>query len=439
MFDYDLERFVQAQRDSYERALSEIKAGCKRSHWMWYIFPQFYGLGFSPASKRYSIRSLGEAEAYLQHPVLGPRLIECAQAVAVGRRRFGERHLRLAGRLEAAFVRDAVRPGVAAGLGISPGARQVFPGRAGPEDTSSLEFPERIAGQGRPQSPLSSSVIGKPPTARSGRSGNRVAAVIEEGQTAYRSMVLICGQRLKSEEHCRGPRREASLLGQGFRRPLRRRGRPVRGFPPRVSGNALRMAGRSRPGPVAGLGCRHRQRTSCTRDSPLTSITSSPPTPARRRSPPPPSMPGWNIGSPSLTSRFSRTPQSTSSPLPRRCTGSTWSPSSIEVRRVSRPGGVLAVWWYAHLWIEEEEIDSVLGSYHRETVGPCYWPPERAQVEGGYRGIPFPFPRILAPRFTMAASWTLPELLGYVCGPGRPPLVMPSGGGRIRRSNWEPD
>ena len=81
MFDYDLERFVQAQRDSYERALSEIKAGCKRSHWIWYIFPQFYGLGFSPASKRYSIRSLGEAEAYLQHPVLGPRLIECAQAV----------------------------------------------------------------------------------------------------------------------------------------------------------------------------------------------------------------------------------------------------------------------------------------------------------------------------------------------------------------------
>ena len=88
-------------------------------------------------------------------------------------------------------------------------------------------------------------------------------------------------------------------------------------------------------------------------------------------------------------------------------------PFYTEVRRVSRPGGVLAVWWYAHLSIGEEEIDSVLGSYHRETVGP-YWPPERAQVEDGYRDIPFPFPRILAPRFTMTASWTLPELLGYV-------------------------
>jgi uncharacterized protein (DUF1810 family) len=78
---YDLERFVQAQRDSYERALSEMKAGCKRSHWMWYIFPQLYGLGFSPVSRQYAIRSLGEAEAYLQHPILGLRLMECAEAV----------------------------------------------------------------------------------------------------------------------------------------------------------------------------------------------------------------------------------------------------------------------------------------------------------------------------------------------------------------------
>lgn len=78
---YNLSRFVQAQEDDYERALSEIKSGQKRSHWMWYIFPQVDGLGFSPTSKRYSIKSIAEAKAYLNHPVLGPRLTECAEAV----------------------------------------------------------------------------------------------------------------------------------------------------------------------------------------------------------------------------------------------------------------------------------------------------------------------------------------------------------------------
>ena len=84
---YDLDRFVAAQRASYERALAEIKAGSKVSHWMWYVFPQLAGLGFSATSKRYAIKSLAEARAYLQHPVLGPRLAECASAtLAVGGR-----------------------------------------------------------------------------------------------------------------------------------------------------------------------------------------------------------------------------------------------------------------------------------------------------------------------------------------------------------------
>ena len=78
---YDLNRFVQAQKADYEQALSEIKSGRKCSHWMWYIFPQFEGLGFSAISKEYSIKSVAEAEAYLRHPVLGPRLTECAEAV----------------------------------------------------------------------------------------------------------------------------------------------------------------------------------------------------------------------------------------------------------------------------------------------------------------------------------------------------------------------
>jgi len=78
---HNLRRFVQAQEESYEQALSEISNGCKRSHWMWYIFPQFDGLGASWTSKCYSVKSVAEAEAYLAHPVLGPRLVECAEAV----------------------------------------------------------------------------------------------------------------------------------------------------------------------------------------------------------------------------------------------------------------------------------------------------------------------------------------------------------------------
>jgi uncharacterized protein (DUF1810 family) len=78
----DLERFVVAQESRYEQALAEIRRGRKDSHWMWYIFPQLAGLGFSPTAERYAIRDLDEARAYLAHPVLGPRLIACATAVA---------------------------------------------------------------------------------------------------------------------------------------------------------------------------------------------------------------------------------------------------------------------------------------------------------------------------------------------------------------------
>jgi uncharacterized protein (DUF1810 family) len=78
---YDLNRFLRAQADDYEQALSEIQSGQKRTHWMWYIFPQLDGLAFSSTSKYYSIKSVEEAKAYLDHPVLGPRLLECAEAV----------------------------------------------------------------------------------------------------------------------------------------------------------------------------------------------------------------------------------------------------------------------------------------------------------------------------------------------------------------------
>ncbi len=77
---YDLNRFLRAQEDDYDRALAEIRGGRKRSHWMWYIFPQIDGLAFSSTSKFYAIKSVEEAKAYLAHPILGPRLLECAEA-----------------------------------------------------------------------------------------------------------------------------------------------------------------------------------------------------------------------------------------------------------------------------------------------------------------------------------------------------------------------
>ena len=77
---HDLSRFVRGQEEHYERALAEIRAGGKRSHWMWFVFPQIIGLGSSPLAERYAIRSRAEADAYLAHPLLGHRLNECSEA-----------------------------------------------------------------------------------------------------------------------------------------------------------------------------------------------------------------------------------------------------------------------------------------------------------------------------------------------------------------------
>lgn len=76
-----LQRFVEAQEQIYPHALDEIRRGAKRSHWMWYVFPQITGLGRSAMAQRYAIASLGEARAYLEHPLLGARYIECVSAL----------------------------------------------------------------------------------------------------------------------------------------------------------------------------------------------------------------------------------------------------------------------------------------------------------------------------------------------------------------------
>jgi uncharacterized protein (DUF1810 family) len=78
---FDLTRFVDAQARNYDDALAELRAGRKTSHWMWYVFPQVAGLGFSPMAQTYAIGSLAEARAYLAHPVLGPRLRDCVAAL----------------------------------------------------------------------------------------------------------------------------------------------------------------------------------------------------------------------------------------------------------------------------------------------------------------------------------------------------------------------
>ncbi|HTW08539.1 MAG TPA: DUF1810 domain-containing protein [Acidimicrobiales bacterium] len=78
---FDLERFVEAQRPIYDRAVAELRDGYKQSHWMWFIFPQLAGLGRSDLARYYALSSAAEARAFFEHPVLGPRLRECTAAL----------------------------------------------------------------------------------------------------------------------------------------------------------------------------------------------------------------------------------------------------------------------------------------------------------------------------------------------------------------------
>ena len=78
---FDLDRFTKAQAPVFAQVQQELRAGQKRSHWMWYVFPQFSGLGHSPTARHYAIASSAEAQAFLAHPILGPRLVECTALV----------------------------------------------------------------------------------------------------------------------------------------------------------------------------------------------------------------------------------------------------------------------------------------------------------------------------------------------------------------------
>ena len=101
----DLDRFVSAQEGVYPSALDELRRGRKVGHWIWFIFPQVAGLGYSAMSQQYAISSLDEARAYLAHPVLGPRLRECAEAVLATT---GQTALEIFGSIDAMKLRSSM-------------------------------------------------------------------------------------------------------------------------------------------------------------------------------------------------------------------------------------------------------------------------------------------------------------------------------------------
>lgn len=107
MDPHDLQRFLDAQDSggTYEQALAELRAGHKTSHWMWFVFPQLAGLGQSAMSQRYAIASLGEARAYLDHSVLGPRLRECAAALLAHQ---GKSAREILGEIDAVKLRSSI-------------------------------------------------------------------------------------------------------------------------------------------------------------------------------------------------------------------------------------------------------------------------------------------------------------------------------------------
>ena len=150
---YDLQRFVAAQDagGTYERAAAELRRGRKTSHWMWFVFPQIAGLGFSPTSQKYAITSLDEARAYLGHPVLGARLTECTAILAGWQGRSAEQ---IFGDLDAQKLRSCITLFMRAAPG-EPVFRQVLDQYFGGEPDPATEqriYRDRAAHITRPGS-----------------------------------------------------------------------------------------------------------------------------------------------------------------------------------------------------------------------------------------------------------------------------------------------
>ena len=130
---FDLQRFVDAQASVYRQVVEELSRGRKQTHWMWFIFPQIAGLGFSAMAQRFAIGSRAEAVAYLEHDLLGPRLLECTRLVLAASEKTDNRYPRLSGRHEIPVVHDAVRRRLEAG-NLCGSHRRVLSGREGPCD-----------------------------------------------------------------------------------------------------------------------------------------------------------------------------------------------------------------------------------------------------------------------------------------------------------------
>ena len=133
--EHDLSRFIEAQASVIDQIRRELGDGRKRSHWMWFIFPQIKGLGYSSTAQYYAIVSLAEAKAYLQHPVLGQRLHDCTELVNRVEERSAPPDLWQPGRSEVPLFHDFVCSGRPVGAEISRGFGQIFRWRAGSQGT----------------------------------------------------------------------------------------------------------------------------------------------------------------------------------------------------------------------------------------------------------------------------------------------------------------
>ena len=141
---FNLHRFVEAQSDNYRMALSELRAGQKRGHWIWYILPQMRGLGTSSMSTAFGVGSLAEAKAYLAHPVLGARLAECVGAVAAHKGLSAER---IFGSLDAMKFRSCLTLFAAAAGGESIYSQALGQFFAGRRDPRTLELLAQARGK----------------------------------------------------------------------------------------------------------------------------------------------------------------------------------------------------------------------------------------------------------------------------------------------------
>ena len=137
MDDFDLQRFVDAQEPVYPLALAELKRGSKESHWMWFVFPQIAGLGFSAMAQHYAIASLDEARAYLAHPLLGARLRESTEAVLAHR---GQTAEAIFGKVDAMKFRSSMTLFEAASDGAGPFAAALDAFHGGERDGATLRL-----------------------------------------------------------------------------------------------------------------------------------------------------------------------------------------------------------------------------------------------------------------------------------------------------------